>query len=216
MPLPAYPRWLYRHAPTLLGLALVIAMCINLGWQSIDWIRLTQAVPKGSGEPAQASGENILDPQLSKVFGNSSAASQGPAPSTSLNLTLLGSFVNPDPQLSSAIILNGSTAQRYQVGSEISSGVSLYSVATTQVELMRNGRRESLSFPVAKSSAFSPAENSYTPPVEESLTPEQLDLLESDDLKQLRQRMRDLQQQMQGATVETQPVDTSEPATESQ
>jgi general secretion pathway protein C len=215
LPLPASPRWLHRHAPTLLGLALIIAISISLAWQTADWIRLTQAPPAAPENPDSAVTENVIDPQLALLFG-SSASQQGPAPSTDLRLTLLGSFVNPDPQHSSAIILNGNTAQRYSVGSEISSGVTLHSVSTNQVELMRNGRRESLSFPVAQSNAFNPTGEGYAAAAEEALTPEQLEVLESDDLKQLRERMRELQQQMHGSSNAPEPADTSEPATESQ
>lgn len=215
MPLPASPRWLNRYAPTLLGLALIIAISISLAWQTADWIRLTQAPPATTDNSDSAVTENELDPQLGLLFG-SSATQQGPAPSTDLRLTLLGSFVNPDPQQSSAIILNGNTAQRYSVGSEISSGVTLHSVSTNQVELMRNGQRESLSFPVAQSNAFNPTDGGYAAAAEEGLTPEQLEVLESDDLKQLRERMRELQQQMHGSSNAPEPADTSEPATESQ
>ncbi|WXL24436.1 type II secretion system protein N [Ectopseudomonas mendocina] len=192
-------------------------MSISLAWQSVDWMRLIQSKPASAPTAANAAHDNTLDPQLNKLFGKSAATQQGPAPSTNLNLTLLGSFVHPDSQQSSAIILNGATAQRYRVGDEISSGVTLHSVSTNQVELMRNGRRESLSFPVSKSSSFAVTDMATEPQAaEENLTPEQLEVLESDDLKQLRERMRELQQQMQGTDSAAEPAANSESDTESQ
>ena len=193
MPLLASQRWLQRHITTLVGLALVIAMSVSLAWQSADWLRLLRApVAASSTSDAPVAAVN---PEIGQLFGTSSAASDGPAPSTSLRLTLLGSFVHADPQRSTAIILSeGSTAQRYSVNSEISSGVRLHSVAADRVELLRNGRRESLSFPLNSSTAGSLQSNTQDAMADPL---EQLSEMESDDLSQLRERMDALRQQME-------------------
>lgn len=195
MPLLAPQRWLQRHATTLLGLALVTAMSVSLAWQSADWLRLLRTPLNTGDNPQNAPQSAPLPTEIGQLFGTSSLASDGPAPSTTLRLTLLGSFVHVDPQRSSAIIRSeGSNAQRYSIDSEISSGVRLHSVAADHVELLRNGRRESLGFPLNNSSAGS----LQSTPQEAIADPlEQLSELESDDLIQLRERMATLRQQMQ-------------------
>lgn len=195
MPLLASQRWLQRHITTLVGLALVIAMSVSLAWQSADWLRLLRAPVAADSNTAQDAPVTALPHEIGQLFGNGGAASDDPAPSTNLRLTLLGSFVHADPQRSSAIIRSeGNSAQRYSINSEISSGVRLYSVSADRVELMRNGRRESLSFPLNSSASGSLQSNTY----EDMVDPlEQLSEMESDDLSQLRERMDALRQQMQ-------------------
>lgn len=194
MQLTAPQRWLQRQATSLAGIVLILAMSISLAWQSADWLRLLRA-PVAPSNNASETPVAAVNPEIGQLFGTSSAATDGPAPSTNLRLTLLGSFVHADPQRSTAIILSeGSTAQRYSVNSEISSGVRLHSVAADRVELLRNGRRESLSFPLNSSTAGSLQSNSQ----EVMADPlEQLSEMESDDLSQLRERMDALRQQMQ-------------------
>ena len=195
MQLTAPQRWLQRQATSFVGIALILAMSISLAWQSADWLRVLRAPVAASNNSANDAPVAAVNPEIGQLFGSSSAASDGPAPSTNLRLTLLGSFVHADPQRSTAIILSeGSTAQRYSVNSEISSGVRLHSVAADRVELLRNGRRESLSFPLNSSTAGSLQSNTQ----EVMADPlEQLSEMESDDLSQLRERMDALRQQMQ-------------------
>lgn len=197
MPLLAPQRWLQQHATTLVGIALILAMSVSLAWQSADWLRLLRAPVATSNSAANEAPVAALNPEIGQLFGSNSAVSDGPAPSTNLRLTLLGSFVHADPKRSSAIIRSeGSTAQRYTIDSEISNGVRLHSVAADRVELLRNGRRESLSFPLNNSSAGSLQSN----PQEAIADPlEQLSEMESDDLSQLRERMDALRQQMQAS-----------------
>jgi general secretion pathway protein C len=193
LPLLATQTWLQRHAPTLLGMAIILAMSISLAWQSADWLRLLRAPVAAANSTASETAAIIAPPAIGQLFG-SSPASNGPAPSTNLRLTLLGSFVHADPKRSSAIIRSeGSAAQRYNIDSEISSGVRLHAVAADGVELLRNGRRESLSFPLNSSSA-----GSTQVIVDDPL--EQLSEMESEDLSQLRERMDALRQQMQGSS----------------
>ncbi len=195
MQLTAPQRWLQRQATSLAGIVLILAMSISLAWQSADWLRLLRAPVAASSNSASEAPAVAVNPEIGQLFGTSSAVSDGPAPSTNLRLTLLGSFVHADPQRSTAIILSeGSTAQRYSVNSEISSGVRLHSVAADRVELMRNGRRESLSFPLNSSTAGSLQSNTQDAMADPL---EQLSEMESDDLSQLRERMDALRQQMQ-------------------
>jgi general secretion pathway protein C len=193
--LMAPQRWLQRQATSLAGIALILAMSVSLAWQSADWLRLLRTPMAANSNSVNEAPMAVLNPELGQLFGTSSTASDGPAPSTNLRLTLLGSFVHADPQRSTAIISSeGSTAQRYNIDSEISSGVRLHSVAADRVELMRNGRRESLSFPLNSSAAGSlqsHTQDAMADPLE------QLSEMESDDLSQLRERMDALRQQMQ-------------------
>lgn len=210
MPLLAPQRWLQRHATTLVGIVLILAMSVSLAWQSADWLRLLRAPVVASNSSTNKTPVVALNPEISQLFGSNSTASEGIAPSTNLRLTLLGSFVHADPQRSSAIIRSeGSTAQRYTIDSEISSGVRLHSVAADRVELLRNGRRESLSFPLNDSSAGSLQSNTQDVMADPL---EQLSEMESADLSQLRERMDALRQQMQDSgTVPSDAEPTEQP-----
>ena len=210
MPFLASQRWLQRHATTLVGLALVTAMSVSLAWQSADWLRLLRTPAKAAETSAHSTQTAAQPTEIGQLFGTSSVANDSPAPSTTLRLTLLGSFVHADPQRSSAIIRSeGSSAQRYTINSEISSGVRLHAVAADRVELLRNGRRESLSFPLSNS-AISSLQSSTSEVAADPL--EQLSELESDDLVQLRERMDALRQQMQASgSVPDSPEPTEQP-----
>lgn len=193
MPLSAPKPWLQRHAITVVSFVLVAAMSISLAWQTANWVRLLRA-PVAASNSAATPAATALPPEIGQLFG-SDVPSDRLAPDTNLRLTLLGSFVHADPQRSSAIIRSeGSVAQRYSVDSEISSGVRLHAVAADHVELMRNGRRESLRFPLHTSAAGNL--QNYTPDVMADPV-EQLNDLQDDNLSQLRERMEALRQQMQ-------------------
>lgn len=196
MPLSAPQRWLQQQATTLVGLAVILAMSVSLAWQTADWLRVLRAPVATSSPTPSAPAAPTADPQISQLFGSSAAASSAAAPATNLRLTLLGSFVHADPKRSSAIIRSeGSAAQRFTIDSEVASGVRLHAVAAGHVELLRNGHRESLSFPLssATSSLQSNANDIPADPLE------QLSELEDEDLVQLRERMDALRQQMEAA-----------------
>ncbi len=73
------------------------------------------------------------------------------APVTSLNLTLFGVFVDTNPEHASAIIGKSASKQQYYlVGDVVSKGVTLEEVREDQVILSRNGKYETLRFPVSK------------------------------------------------------------------
>lgn len=196
MPVSATQHWLQRHAITLAAIAVVLAMSISLAWQSAEWLRLLRTPPATSELNPSAPNAPASHPQLGQLFGHSQP-DNADAPATNLRLTLLGSFVHADPKRSSAIIRSeGSPAQRYSVDSEISSGVRLHAVSADRVELLRNGRRESLSFPLSQPQDSA---NSYSrsDSAEDSL--EQLSEMENDNLAQLRERMDALRQQMEAS-----------------
>ncbi len=195
MPVSATQHWLQRHATTLAAIAVVLAMSISLAWQSAEWLRLLRTPPATSELNPSAPSAPASHPQLAQLFGHSQPGSAD-APATNLRLTLLGSFVHTDPKRSSAIIRSeGSPAQRYSVDSEITSGVRLHAVSADRVELLRNGRRESLSFPLSQpqDSANTYNSNSAEDPLE------QLSEMENDNLAQLRERMDALRQQMEAS-----------------
>ncbi|HLA33211.1 MAG TPA: type II secretion system protein N [Pseudomonas sp.] len=209
MPLSAPQRWLQQQAPTLLGIALILAISVSLAWQTADWLRLLRTPVASSSPTPSAPAAPSADPQISQLFGSSAAPSTAAAPATHLRLTLLGSFVHADPKRSSAIIRSeGSAAQRFTVDSEVASGVRLHAVAEGHVELMRNGHRESLSFPLSQTQDGVSSYGSASP--EDAL--EQLSELEDDNLVQLRERMDALRQQMEASgTVPADAEPTEQP-----
>lgn len=189
------------HATTLVGVVLVLVMSISLAWQTADWLRLLRA-PTALGTPNTASlPPSTASQGLEQLFG-SSQSSDAPPPATSMRLTLLGSFVHADPKRSSAIIrLDGNQAQRYSIDSEVIGGVSLHAVYADRVELLRNGRLESLAFPRNRSSD----EDMAYAPDEAATDADQLE--QADNLAQLRERMDALRQQMEMSG--TLPADAS-------
>jgi general secretion pathway protein C len=199
MPLPvtATGRWLQQHATTLAGIALILAMSLSLAWQTADWLRrLNTPATLDSPNPGLPR-STALSPGLEQLFGSNAVNDDAPPPATNLRLTLLGSFVHSDPQRSSAIIRqDGSDAQRYLVDSEVANGVRLHAVYADRVELLRNGRRESLTFPHSQSAGDG---LSYVPYEAEPNNLDQLDELEAGNLEQLRERMDSLREQMEAA-----------------
>lgn len=194
MPLLAFPHRLQQHAPALFGLILVTLMSASLAWQSADWLRLLHAPTTAADSTLEIRQAAITESSIGQLFGEHSTRNAS-APSTNLRLTLLGSFVHADPQRSSAIIgSEDQSAQHYTLNSEITEGVRLHAVAADRVELMRNGRHESLSFslePQSSSDLQSNTQDVMSDPLE------QLSDMQTDDLNQLRERMDELREQMQ-------------------
>jgi general secretion pathway protein C len=208
LPLSAIPFRLRQHAPALLAIALILAMSVSLAWQTAHWLRLLREPVTVTRSEGNRPHSRALDPQLGQLFGASQANEAAPAPATSLRLTLLGSFVHADPARSSAIIRSeGSSARRYLIDEEISSGVRLHAVAADHVQLLRNGRRESLSFPHASKDASFAATHA-----QDNL--QQLRDLEDDNMTQLRERMEALRQQMQASGTLPGDAEPSEQPTE--
>lgn len=154
MPLFRASPWLQKNTPLLLGILLALLMAGYLAWQVYAW-RVQLAAPSAAVNVSTETTRTTSSPeQVIELFGPSHSSNQQTAPLTNLRLTLMGSFVNADSNLSSAMILpEGSQAQRFTVGSEITPGVRLEAVYRDRVELSRNARRETLTFP---------ADNSFT------------------------------------------------------
>ena len=197
MPTPALSQRLKDNAPSLIGMLVLIALSVSLAWQSAELLRLVRGPVQPPTPQTAATPEQRAQAPIAQLFGTPRQADSGPPPATNLQLTRLGSFVHNDPQRSSALIQRqGQSAQRYSVGMEVDNGVRLDAVYAGRVELLRNGRRESLTFPRQQSGQYS-----YTPPAENSPDDslQQLDQLDQDNLEQLRQRMQELREQMEAS-----------------
>ena len=192
MPMTALSSRLGEKAPYLISAVLLIGFSLWLAWQSLDLINLTrEPLPVVLSEPVIAQAPVSLE----HLFGTPAHSAQSPSQATNLQLHLLGSFVHSDPARSSAVILHqGQSAKRYSVGMEIESGVRLDAVYAEHVELVRNGRREHLSFP--KAQLLSPTPTSYADQPAGQSNPhdllEQLSQADRDALEQLRLRMQEL------------------------
>jgi general secretion pathway protein C len=207
---------LHTHATTLVAVALILLMSISLAWQTTDWLRSLRAPALVEGQSVQLQPSVASRQNLDQLFGDSRQNDDGPVPATQLNLTLLGSFVNADPERSSAIIRReGSEPQRYGVDSEVANGVRLSAVYPDRVELLRNGKRESLTFPQRQGSD---EQTMYTPSYDAQSSVDELNQLEADNLEQLRERMDALRQQMEASgtePIEDEPTDQTDQTMES-
>lgn len=207
MLLTVAPRRLQQHAPTLVGILLILAMSVSLAWQTVDWMRLLRAPAPTVSVAPQAVQAMPAPEQLAALFGPArpTAASDAAPPATDLRLTLVGSFVHADPQRSSAIVQReGGKPQRYAVGSELQPGIRLHGVYRDRIELERNGRLETLPFP---SRSQAQAGRGYSPPSEPSADLDQLHNLEEENAALLRERMEALRQQMEAGN----PMPGAEP-----
>lgn len=192
------PGWLQRHGVSGLCLLIVAAMSLSLSWQIVDLLRLLRSpAPTASAAPVANQSQPLALEHLQGLFGTPPQQhGDQPAPPTNLQLTLLGSFVNPDSKRSTAIILvAGGKPRRLTVGEELNAGVRLQAVQQDHVVLSRNGREESLHFPRLRSATVSASSAAYAPL---QPTAEQLEQLQSEDVQQLQQRMEVLRQQMEG------------------
>lgn len=197
MPISALSQRLKDNTPSLIGMLVLIALSVSLVWQSADLLRLVRGQVQPAPEQVDFGQMQHGQAPVGQLFGAPRQADSGPAPTTNLQLTLLGSFVHSDPQRSSALIQpQGEHAQRYAVGMEVSDGVRVDAIYADRVELLRNGRRESLGFPRQQSGRYS-----YTPPFETTQEDpqQQLERLDQDNLEQLRQRMQMLREQMEAS-----------------
>ncbi|WP_044874994.1 type II secretion system protein N [Pseudomonas sp. LFM046] len=201
---------LQRHAPAFVGALVVLAMGASFAWQTREWLRLvdTQAqIPEQQG--ARVATTQPLQ-NLEPIFGVAPAmAPSGPPPSTNLRLTLLGSFVHAGPDKSTAIIqYEGGKPRRFSAGEEITSGVKVHAVYRNRVEIERNGRLESLSFP-APHSRFTPAGGASEEPATDVI--DDLSGLQEDNAAELRERMEKLRQQMEDPDSTTDDASTEQP-----
>lgn len=137
-----------RHLPAGLCLLVLMACCLSLTYQATQLWRLLQAPAGYTQAPPPVPPRVANWQQLTMLFPAPLSGHTGPAPATSLQLTLVAVFRNPDHQRSIAIIRQpGQAAQRVAVGASIAPGVKLHSVSQQYVTLDRHGRQESLHFP---------------------------------------------------------------------
>lgn len=213
MPFSAARRWLQLQAPALAGVGLVLAMGMGLAWQTADWLRVLRAPAQGGTPDSTQQPAPAASGQLAQLFGAGARDESAPVPATHLRLTLLGSFVHADPERSSAIVRpEGGEARRYRVGDELPNGIRLHAVYPDRVELQRNGRRESLSFPRSQSDNQA---MTYPSGATTTDTLNQLDELEADNLAQLRERMDALRQQMDASGASPADAEPTDQPTES-
>jgi general secretion pathway protein C len=142
--LPVAPE----HLITGLCLLLLLAGSLSLAYQGAAFWRLLHS-PVSLAPVQQTKVQPVIDQQqLARLFGEPLLDSNGPAPATSLQLTLMAAFTHPQSSRSSAIIGQaGQAPERFMVGATIAPGVTLESVQRQHVTLRRHGRRESLHFP---------------------------------------------------------------------
>lgn len=196
-------RHLQQQAPLLLGMLLIVLMSISLAWQTLGWIRLAHTPPTDLDTPPTNNGRQPVAPaQLAALFG-SVGQDNGTPPTTNLRVTLLGSFVHVDPQRSSAIVQReGSASQRVAIGSELGDGIRLHAVYRDRIELERQGRLETLPFPInppfqndaADYSAY--ADNAYSEPPQYDEPVGQLSEHEEESPEQLEERLDALRKQV--------------------
>lgn len=204
------PGWLRRHGVTGLCILVVIAMSQSLSWQALDLVRVLRSpAPAPAAAPEAPPARLALD-SLQDLFGTPvQASSDQPAPPTSLQLTLLGSFVNPDSQRSTAIIqVAGGSPQRLTVGDPLNASVRLQAVHQDHVVLSRNGREESLHFPRPHTPAATP--RSAQPVAQPPITEQQHEQLQGEDVQLLQQRIAILRQQMEDDGAPAAPTEATE------
>ncbi|WP_339523464.1 type II secretion system protein N [Pseudomonas sp. EA_35y_Pfl2_R111] len=154
---PAQPI-IPEHLITGLCLLLVLSGSLSLAYQGAAFWRLLHR-PINLAPVQQAQAQPVIDQQqLAGLFGVPLLDSSGPAPATSLQLTLMAAFNHPQSSRSSAIIGQaGQTPERFMVGATVAPGVTLESVQRQHVTLLRHGRRESLHFPDKSNRPLKPA-----------------------------------------------------------
>ncbi|PTS85050.1 hypothetical protein DBR00_04435 [Pseudomonas sp. HMWF032] len=149
-----------EHLITGLCLLLLLAGSLSLTYQGAAFWRLLHSpINLAPAQPAPV--QPVIDQQqLAGLFGVPLLDSGGPAPATSLQLSLMAAFKHPQSRRSSAIIgQDGQPPERFMVGATIAPGVTLESVQRQHVTLFRHGRRESLHFPDKPSQPLTPAAN---------------------------------------------------------
>ena len=138
-----------------------VALVVLLAWQAIQlaWT-LVGAGPAVTGEPAApaappATSTPAIDVAAivnAHLFGVAGAPDAGADPNavaaTQMNLVLVGTIANTDPQLGYAIVGDSAaTARVYAVGKTITGGTKLHAVYPDRVILDRAGRLEALMLP---------------------------------------------------------------------
>jgi general secretion pathway protein C len=193
----------------MVSVAIIVLFGLYLASQIREWLQLTQTPPAATAESSQPAGVAPDLQRMESLFGTPVSAGQSYIPGASgSDLTLLGSFVHADPARSTAIVqLSGQPPQLYRIEQELESGVRLHNVHPDRVEILRNGRIESLYFPSVRSATAVP---DNLPDYSEPANMEPLD----PQAEMLQQQMEALRQQMEGATSPQEPMPSDEQPTE--
>ncbi len=193
-------------AGRLLTLAMLSLIVASLVWQSWSVHTLLHEQSIAPVATATEQPATLDDDALLPLFADAAVAADRSTPNTNLHLTLLGSFAHAQMQHSSAIIqAENSKARRYAIGAELSPGVSLHAVYPERVELMRNGRLESLTF--KRSAQAHDSGDNLSPPADFSYAaPEEFP---STDAQQLHAELETLQEQIQPSTGADEPTELS-------
>ncbi len=157
-------------APWLLA-ALLLAVFIALfAWQIAAWLKITgvQENPDSVAPPNPRMAPDLE--RLNILFGTPAQPPSSTPGGGELSILLHGSFVSADPERSSALLQVGDQpARRYRVGDELARGVVLHRVYANRVQVRRNGRIETFSFPRADGETIAlpePPEPLPAPPAE--------------------------------------------------
>lgn len=197
----AFPTALHkanRHAPLIASAVIVVLFGFYLAGRIGDWLQLERSPAQAVSGNSQPAGVVPDFQRMESLFGVAPQHSPGNAYSSS-ELTLHGSFVHPDPIRSTAIIQRtGQPPQLYRVGEDLEPGVSLHGVFPDQVEVLRDGRIETLFFPSTRAETLT----DYS---DQAMPVEQPD----PNMQMLQQQLDTLNQQMGGDAA---PAD--QPATE--
>lgn len=214
MPVQAASRRLLKYAPSLIAALLALAMTLSLMRELRDWMQLQQEPAPADPASNQTAAPRLALERLEPLFGPAitTTTSNGTPPATNLGMTLRGSFVHADPQRSSAIIQrSGNRPQRYTVGDEIQDGIRLHAVYRDRIELERNGRLESLPFPIHGRGRrqVTPAQEN---PAEEA---DSAAAAPDEEPAQLRTRLEELRDEDEAETAEPASAEPIEQPTES-
>lgn len=199
----AFPTALHkanRHAPLIASAVIVVLFGLYLAGRINDWLQLERTPPAPVAGNSQPAGVAPDIQRMESLFG---APPQQAHTSTfsGSELALHGSFVHADPQRSTAIIQRaGQTPQLYRIGEELEPGLSLHSVHPDRIEVLREGRIESLHFPSTRSAS---AMTDYS---EEAMPAEQPD--------PQAQLLDSLRQQMEGVATPTENAPADQLSTE--
>lgn len=191
--------------PRFLPFFLFILIGCSLAWQGVTWNRLLHSLP---GAPTSVTAEQPVAQSLDNLlplFADSQPNS-GANPATNLQWVLLGSFAHADAQQSSALIQDEQAkAKRYRVGEQLAPGIRLHAVYPDRVELLRNGRLETLQFKRTPEQEASNSDLAESANADELVEP----AIPGLDPEQLQRELQSLSEQLQPEEAPPQPDEIS-------
>ncbi|MGK0499965.1 MAG: general secretion pathway protein C [Oceanicoccus sp.] len=195
-----------QYAPWLIALVLLLVIGPQ-AWQNLELANATlpaesvqtnnKSTPDNTASTSlKASNYRSADIINGHIFGNAGASiNERNIPTTQLKLLLRGAFTSSTPSQASAII-EGSDGQTrsYKVGSQVYGQAKVHSVFADHVVLDRNGRLETLLFPLPSSagSAASSAQLSKSDyQLPENVQSLVMDNMSRDEIQQASKQLRD-------------------------